>query len=221
MSTGVKNDQRATDAYEAVRLQPHSGRGDVWRAIAEHASRWFPSPCETVIDLGCGYGDFIAHVAAARRTGVDTRDCAAHLPEGIEFVQATAAAALESLPDASVDLVFASNLLEHLDWDDIGPLLGQVERVLRRGGRLMLLQPNFAHSPRAYFDDYTHRTIFTHESLAGWVRASGLEPVVVRPRYLPLTMKSRLPRSYRLTKLYLALGSPLIGGQMLVVAERP
>ena len=73
----------------------------------------------------------------------------------------------------------------------------------------------------AYFDDYTHRTVFTSVSMEGWIGAAGLDPVVVRPRYVPLTMRSRLPNSYALTKLYLALGSPVLGAQMLVVAERP
>ena len=67
----------------------------------------------------------------------------------------------------------------------------------------------------------TARTVFTHESLVGWTRSAGLRPIVVKAGYLPLTMKSRLPQSYWLTRTYLALGSPVLGGQMLVVAERP
>jgi ubiquinone/menaquinone biosynthesis C-methylase UbiE len=148
------------------------------------------------------------------------RDCGPHLAEGVHFVQAAATVALVEMPASSVDFILASNLLEHLDWEGIGPLLDEVFRVLRPGGRIMLLQPNFAFSARQYFDDYTHRTVFTHVSLPGWLQQAGLEPVVVRPRYLPLTMKSRLPTSYVLTRLYLALGSPILGAQMLVVAER-
>jgi ubiquinone/menaquinone biosynthesis C-methylase UbiE len=173
-----------------------------------------------VLDLGCGYGDFINNVRAPVRVGVDTRDCDAHLASGVTFVHAAAVEALAEMPDSAYDLIMASNLLEHLDWDEVGTLLDHASRALRPGGRLMLLQPNFAYSARQYFDDYTHRTIFTDESLAGWVQAAGLEPVVIRPRYLPFTMNSRLPACYALTKLYLALGSPVLGAQMLVVAER-
>lgn len=212
--------QRESDVYERARLQPIEGREAVWRAITEHLDRWFPTPCETVVDLGCGYGDFINQVSATNRIGVDMRACDGHLADGVTFVQGTAADALSGMPEGSVDLLMASNLLEHLEWGDVELLLEQIARVLRPGGRVMLLQPNFRHSARGYFDDYTHRTIFTDESLVGWVRAAGLDPVAVRPRYLPLTMKSRLPSSYILTRLYLALGSPVLGAQMLVVAER-
>lgn len=212
--------QRESDAYERARLQPTEGREVVWRAITEHLCRWFPAPCETVVDLGCGYGDFINQVSASNRIGIDMRECDTHLADGVTFVKGAATEALTSMPAASVDLLMASNLLEHLEWGEVELLLEQITRVLRPGGRVMLLQPNFRYSARDYFDDYTHRTVFTDESLVGWVQAAGLTPVAVRPRYLPLTMKSRLPSSYVLTRLYLSLGSPILGAQMLVVAER-
>lgn len=213
-------DAREADVYEQSRLLASDGRSEVWRAIVPHLGRWFPDNCDTVVDLGCGYGDFVNQVSARRRIGVDARDCNIHLADGVEFVCARAAEALAEMPDGSVDLIMASNLLEHLEFADVGPLLEQCARVLRDGGRLMLLQPNFKYSAPSYFDDYTHRSIFTDESLAGWTRAAGLHPIVVRPRYLPFTMKSRLPQSYWLTNLYLSLGSPVMGAQMLVVAER-
>ena len=218
---GQLHSQREADAYELTRLHQTGGRSAVWRAITEHLSRWFPSPCERVVDLGCGYGDFINQVRAAERIAVDPRDCECHLADGVSFVRDGAVGALAGMADGSVDLIMASNLLEHLDWDDVERLLAEAARVLRHGGRLMLLQPNFARDPHRYFDDHTHRTVFTHESLVGWTRSAGLRPIVVKAGYLPLTMKSRLPQSYWLTRTYLALGSPVLGGQMLVVAERP
>jgi SAM-dependent methyltransferase len=212
--------ERAMDDYERTRLRPIEARADVWRAIAGHLSRWFPTRCDVVIDLGCGYGDFINQVSAKERIGVDSRDCASHLAQGVVFVQAYATPALAGMVDESADLVMASNLLEHLEWAEIGPLLGEIHRVLRRGGRAVFLQPNFRYCAASYFDDYTHRSVFTDRSLVAWAQAAGLEPIVSKPRFLPFTMDSRLPTTYWLTRLYLALGSPILGAQMLVVAER-
>ena len=53
-----------------------------------------------------------------------------------------------------------------------------------------MIQPNFRLAPRRYFDDYTHRTIFTDVSLCDWLEAAGFNIVKAIPRFLPLTVKS-------------------------------
>ena len=82
------------------------------------------------------------------------------------------------------------------------------------------MQPNFRYCYRNYFDDYTHETIFTDESLCGLLVAKGFEIFHRRARYLPFSLQSRLPKSYLLTRLYLKLGVPLLAKQMLVVAQK-
>jgi hypothetical protein len=55
---------------------------------------------------------------------------------------------------------------------------------------LSVIQPNFRYAYREYFDDYTHVAIFTHVSLCDVFRASGFDIVDVKPRFLPLSIKS-------------------------------
>ena len=69
--------------------------------------------------------------------------------------------------------MFASNLLEHLERAAVDRLLAESGRVLRPGGRLILLQPNFRLQPGRYFDDYTHVSIFTDQSLSDYLAAGG------------------------------------------------
>ena len=83
------------------------------------------------------------------------------------------------------------------------------------------MQPNFRLDPHRYFDDYTHRTVWTDRSLEDVVAARGLTVVHSEPRFLPLTMKSKLSFGHRLVPLYLKLPYRPLAGQMLVVAERP
>ena len=123
--------------------------------------------------------------------------------------------------DAEFNNVTASNFLEHLEHPDIDRCLAEVFRVLRPGGHLILVQPNFALAPRAYFDDYTHRTIHTDVSLADRLGAAGFDMVRVERRFLPLSMRSRLSLGHRLVPLYLRLPWRPLAGQMLLIARRP
>ena len=58
-----------------------------------------------------------------------------------------------------------------------------------------MLQPNYRYAYREYFDDYTHVAVYSHISLADFLVANGWEVIEVQPRFLPLTVKSRLPVS--------------------------
>jgi SAM-dependent methyltransferase len=206
--------------YHATRLTPDPARDAVWGHVATYLQRWVPADA-TLLDLAAGYCDFTRHIAAGRKIAIDLHpDLDALAGPDIEAIVGDATD-LGRFADGEIDVVFASNFVEHLDHDAIDRLLGEVRRVLRPGGRLLLVQPNFRLAPRRYFDDYTHRTIWTDQSLADLVTAAGFAVEHVEPRFLPLTMKSRLRGGHRLVPLYLRLPVRPLAGQMLVVAGRP
>jgi SAM-dependent methyltransferase len=122
---------------------------------------------------------------------------------------------------ASFDVVLASNLLEHFPSDSAECLVADVARVLRAGGRFILIQPNFRYAWRRYFDDYTHRSIFTHVSLPALLRANGFTIEEVRPRFLPYSMRAT-PGAVPAWLVAAYLRSPFkpAAGQMLVVARK-
>lgn len=205
--------------YYSTRFTYDAGRARVWRAICEDLQRYI-DPDGVVCDLGCGYGDFINAIRARERIAVDvSAEPKQYLDPSVRFYQ-TQVQDLSPIPDESVDVVFASNLLEHLDDEGLGRTLAEVRRVLRRDGRFIALQPNFKYCYRDYFDDYTHRKVFSHISLVDFLAAQGFPALLVRPRYLPMSFKSVIPKSYWLTKLYLRLPVRIIGKQMLVVCGR-
>jgi hypothetical protein len=98
-------------------------------------------------------------------------------------------------------------------------LIKESLRILRPGGRLILVQPNFRLRPGEYFDDYTHVTVYSDRSLADLVTALGFRIVKVHSRFLPLSMKSRFSALTWLVPLYLRSPIRPMAGQMLVVAE--
>jgi ubiquinone/menaquinone biosynthesis C-methylase UbiE len=125
---------------------------------------------------------------------------------------------LSFLPDASVNFAFASNLLEHLTHAQSARLLSQLRRVLKPGGRFGVIQPNFRYCASRYFDDYTHVTVFSHISLSDFLEANGFSVIECQGRFLPLTVKSRLPVRPFLVRLYLSSPIKPLAGQMWILA---
>ena len=85
----------------------------------------------------------------------------------------------------------------------------------------MVIQPNFRYAYRRYFDDFTHRSVFTDVSLPNMLRAQGFSVEDVRPKFLPYSMRGvqrRVPGWA--VRAYLASPVKPAAGQMLVVARR-
>lgn len=203
--------------YFRTRYTYDKGRAGVWRAICEHLQPEVPR-WATVLELGAGYCDFINQIKAANRYALDLAPAAAKFcDEGVQFLRASALSI--PLPPNSVDLIFASNFLEHLGDTELAMLFGQIRGLLRPGGRLILIQPNYFYAYREYWDDYTHKKAFTHASLSDFLEANGFRIKRTDPRFLPFSFKSWLPRSYWLARIYLRAPWRPRAKQMLVIAE--
>ncbi len=126
---------------------------------------------------------------------------------------------LAGVEQGGVDLVFASNFLEHLGTDEIDLLLSNVRQVLSHRGRLILIQPNHRRCADHYFDDPTHRTVFDDGNIGEWLTRHRLRPLRIVPGLLPFSLKSRLPKWPILTRLYLHSPIRPLAAQMYVVAE--
>jgi SAM-dependent methyltransferase len=151
-------------------------------------------PGDSVLDLGCGAGRF---VAALRGAGAE--------PIGVELAEAALERARRNAPGAdlrlvepdgslplahrSVDLVWCSEVLEHVA--DTDHVLLEVLRVLRPGGRLLVTVPFHGRVKgalialtrfEAHFDPTgDHLRFYTRRSLAATLRAAAFEAVRVRP----------------------------------------
>ncbi|MCC7032333.1 MAG: class I SAM-dependent methyltransferase [Acidobacteria bacterium] len=209
------------EQYFTTRFAEDARRARMWRHLGKYLARFVP-PEGAVLELGAGYCYFINGVQARRRVAVDLSETVRRAAApGVEAIVGDALAALRTMPSAQFDFVFASNFLEHFEWPVLDAMAIELRRVLVPGGRLGLVQPNFRLQPGRYFDDYTHRTIFTDVSLADWLAANGLRVTRVIPKFLPLTVKSRFGGLSFLVPLYLRSPWRPMAGQMLVVAERP
>ena len=207
------------EGYHDSRLTKDGKREKVWAALWRYFFSKRIGAGDCVLDLGCGYGEFINQVKARRRIGIDLWDgMPEHVASGVETIVGPVTD-LSKVEDRAVDYAFSSNLFEHLTKDALAEVLKQLKAKLAANGTLTTLQPNYRYCAREYFDDYTHVTVWSHVSLSDFLEANGYEVIEVRPRFLPLTVKSRLPVSRLLIAAYLASPVKPLGKQMLLVAR--
>lgn len=206
--------------YHGSRLTPDSRREIVWQSLWRYRFGAMVRPDDCVLDLGAGYGEFINAVVARRRIAVDTwSGFPAHLAAGIEY-RVGSVTSLDFLDDGCVDFAFASNVFEHLTRVEFQQTLDALRPKLSARGTLTIVQPNYRYAYREYFDDFDHKSVFSHVSLPDYLAANGYEPFLVEPRFMPLSVKSRLPVSPLLIRAWLA--SPVKpGGKQMLVRARP
>lgn len=207
------------NGYHKSRLAADKRRDVLWRTLwQDYFSARVPAD-GCVLDLGSGYGQFINNVTARRRIAIDLwEEFANYLEPGVEAIVGNVAD-LSKIEDGSVDYAFASNLFEHLTQLEFAAVLNALRSKLTANGTLTILQPNYRHAYREYFDDYTHVSVYSHVSLADFLIANDFEIIEVRPRFLPLTIKSRLPVWPILIRMYLRSPIKPAGKQMLVTAK--
>ena len=210
------------DAYREQFNRGLAQRYQYWRVLCRsYLQRFIPSRA-TVLELGCGCGEFIDAIEAERKIVVDPNpDAPMYLNFGIEFHQA-AVADLSSIPDRSIDVVFASSTLHMLrDKTELNALFAEVRRVLRQGGRLVVLGPNIRYAYAAYWDYYGHQIPLSGYGLAEGLTLSDFAIEALIDRFIPHTT-SGLPTSSSLLRLYLALPPVwrIFGRQYLVVARK-
>ena len=195
----------------------------VWKTLNRHFfQRWIPTQ-STVLDLGAGYCEFINSVEAKQRFALDLNPATArHAAESVKVLAQDVAQSWEIAP-SSVDVLFTSNFLEHLATKDLlTHCLREAKRILRPGGRFIAMGPNIRFAYDVYWDFFDHYLPLSDRSLVEALEVNGFKAEVVIPRFLPFTMRGKLPSHSALVRLYLAvpLAWRILGKQFLVIAKK-
>jgi ubiquinone/menaquinone biosynthesis C-methylase UbiE len=210
------------EEYFRTRFVYDARRDGVWREVVRYVQKLYIPEDARVLDLGAGYCDFINHVVARERHAVDIFSKLEKYarPGVVPHIQSCTD--LSIFEDDSFDVVFASNLFEHLMHEELLETIDEIRRVLRPKGRIILLQPNFKYCYKTYFDDYTHLQIFTHMGMYDLLEMAGLRVEKMHARFLPVNMKSTLklnvPFLPLVVRAYLHLPWKPLAAQMLAVA---
>ncbi len=162
-------------------------RGDSGE-IAGRLSKYlplFPAGGE-VLDIGCGRGEFLALLRenGRRPVGLDLSDSMLEEARlrGLPCVNADALQFLKERPDASLDGIFSSQVIEHFEPEYLRRVIAECFRVLRPGASVVLETINplslFALS-RIFFLDPTHQRPLHPEYMRYLLESSGFTAVEI------------------------------------------
>lgn len=209
----------SNQSYFKSRFSFQKERKSVWKILTDYLQKEIL--CESkILDLGAGYCDFINNIQGVEKHALDIFEGIKEYAKKDVQVHIQSAVEMSKFSNEYFDIVFTSNFFEHLSREELEKTIIEVVRILKKKGKLIIIQPNFKYAYREYFDDFTHRLIFTHVSLCDFLKSQGLEIKKVVPKFIPFSMKSKLPKMPFLIKLYLWLPIKPFARQMLLIAEK-
>jgi ubiquinone/menaquinone biosynthesis C-methylase UbiE len=198
-------------------------RQKMWAVLCHNFFQKYIPHESAILELAAGYCEFINNIKAKRKIAVDLNpSISVYANPDIEVFN-TASTKLNGVSNSSIDIVWTSNFFEHLTREDIVATIQEAERVLKPGGKFLILQPNIRFCAKDYWMFFDHITPLDDRSLSEVLEVNGFRVVDKIVRFLPFTTKSQLPNSLALLKLYLKLPLAwrIFGQQSFLIAQKP
>lgn len=145
---------------------------------------------DKLLEPGCGRGEFLKSFKELGLDvyGIDLYESAIEFQPEIPIKISDLEKDGFPYPDNYFDVVYSKSLLEHLYEPD--KYFCEAYRVLKPGGKLITLVPDWESNYKIYFDDYTHRSPFTVVSLEDIYSLTGFESgSAYKFRQLPVVWK--------------------------------
>ena len=195
----------------------------VWKVLCKEFFQKYIPEKSSVLEIACGYGEFIRHICANKKIAIDvSSESGELLPKDVEFYK-TNATNLFMLEQDSIDVCFSSNFFEHLpNKETMDRVLSEAIRVLKPGGLYIAMQPNLRYQPGRYWDYYDHILPLTHLSCYEAFEKSGLHVIELIDRFVPFSTTSKIPQHPFLVKCNINC-RPLwrfLGGQFLIFGRK-
>ncbi len=199
-------------------------RKRVWSVLVPEFFQKYVPPSGSVLDLGCGYGEFINAVQCGQKLAMDLNpDAPRFLAKDVQFLQQDCSTRWQC-DDDSLDVVFTSNFFEHLPGKNALKLtLEEAFRCLKPGGKLIAMGPNIRFLPDLYWDFWDHHLALSDRSLAEGMENCGFNILENHGQFLPYTMVNSWEHPLWFVSFYLKLRPAwrIFGRQFLVIAARP
>ncbi len=166
-----------------------------------------------ILELGCGRCDILFEFqnAGFGCKGLDREISSVQNEYGLEVKHCDIANDVFPYDDESFDVVYHKSVLEHIY--DPENLMGETIRILKPGGKLIILTPDWHTQWKNFFEDFTHSRPYDVMSLSDLLRVYGLNNLTIE-RFYQLPILWKFPIMKFLSKI-LQLVTNVYGGRWL------
>lgn len=174
----LENQYRGSRAEITKRLRIYLT--DITRAVKATGGK-------PILDLGCGRGEWLETLKGAGITayGIDTNpvQIAEARELGLDVRLEDAVHTLSQAEDASLAVITAHHLIEHLPFDLVAWITREAQRVLAPGGLLLFETPNTRNvlvGATTFHTDPTHLKPMPEQVMGVLFETAGFDPVELR-----------------------------------------
>jgi 2-polyprenyl-3-methyl-5-hydroxy-6-metoxy-1,4-benzoquinol methylase len=179
--------------------------------------------CRNVLDIGCGRGEFLEMMRDAKvpARGIDLSEESVAMcrHKGLEAEVADLFIYLADLPEASLDGIFCSQVVEHVPPERLPEMIKLCAGRLTRNGVIAIETPNpecLAIFATHFYLDPTHHRPVPHPLLAFYLEEFGIGNIEVRrlsPAVESMPSLASLPEDFR-ESFFGALDYAIIGRKL-------
>ena len=158
---------RKVNKYNPYFIMPYYFTGNVFN------DRFNMEKGQRLVDIGCGRGDFLYNFKKLGLTasGVEHEYFPSDFLKDIDVRYADIERDPIPFDDKTFDVVFSKSVIEHMN-DPIN-FLSEIHRILKPGGIAIIMAPDWISNMKIYFDDHTHRTPYTVDSMRDALKMFG------------------------------------------------
>ena len=198
-------------------------RNEVWKILLDKFFTKWVAQDATILDLGCGYGEFINQADAKVKHAMDLNPRTRELLNGDVIFHEQDCSLPWPFEENSLDLIFTSNFFEHLpDKKSLDATIFEAKKCLKSGGKIIAMGPNISVLNGKYWDFWDHHVALSEQSVSELLKIHKLKILSSLPRFLPYNMVRIKKKPLFFLQLYLML--PIVwrffGKQFLIVAEK-
>lgn len=143
-----------------------------------------------LLEIGCGRGEFLEGFKKLGLDcyGVDLSDYCIRNKASLDVIPLDITKEKLPFADNTFDIVYHKSLLEHFYTPD--SLMRETFRVLKPGGELIVLTPDWKSQMRTFYEDFTHCRPYDVTALGDLLRVYGFKNVSCEIFYqLPVVWK--------------------------------